>query len=159
MPAGRPRKPMHLLAPSAFTHNRKRNEEMGRFNQAEYPVVLLDETPERLAHDEIAQRYWRELAPLLNEQRVLTLADVTSFVTYCEVLAEIERDVHAVALEGRTHMTDDGRILKHPLLSVISDNRTKANLLSQQFGLTPASRTKAAPVPVKEEKGNAFAED
>lgn len=157
MPA--PRKPLHLLAPSAFTHNRKRNEEMGRFSQAEYPVVLLDEVPEALAHDEVAQRYWLSIAPLLNEHRVMTLGDVTSFVTYCRVLADIERDEHAVMLEGRTHMTDDGRILKHPLISVIAENRRMSNVLAQQFGLTPASRTKAAPVPVKEEKGNAFAED
>lgn len=159
MPGGRPRKPLHLLAPSAFEKNRNRNEAMGRFNQADYPVLLMDEPPAALAHDEIARRYWCDLAPMLNQHRIMTLADVTSFVTYCRVLADIERDEHAVMLEGRTHMGDDGVIRKHPLIAVIAENRRMSNTLSQQFGLTPASRTKAAPIPVKEEKGNEFAED
>lgn len=157
MPA--PRKPLHLLAPSAFEKNRKRNEEAGRFNQAEYPVLTMDEPPEIMANDEVAQKYWRQLAPLLNAQRVMTLADTTSFVIYCRVLADIERDEHTIMLEGRTHMTDDGAIRKHPLIGVLSDNRRMASILGQQFGLTPASRTKAPPVPVKQDNGNEFADD
>jgi len=159
MPAGRPRKPLHLLAPSAFEKNRKRNDAIGRFDQAEYPVLILDEVPAALVHDEIASRYWTDLAPMLNQHRVMTLGDVNSFVTYCRVLADIERDEHAVMLEGRTHTGDDGVIRKHPLIAVIAENRRMSNVLAQQFGLTPASRTKAAPIPVKAEKVNNFAED
>lgn len=156
---GRLRKPLHLLAPSAFEKNRKRNEAIGRFNQAEYPVLLLDEAPPALQHDEIARRYWSDMAPMLNQHRVMTLGDVNSFVTYCRVLADIERDEHAVMLEGRTLMDDKGVVRKHPLIAVIAENRRMSNVLAQQFGLTPASRTKAAPVPVKEEKVNEFADD
>jgi P27 family predicted phage terminase small subunit len=155
----RPRKPMHLLAPSAFGKNRNRNEAAGRFNQAQYPVLLLDEPPTALVHDEVARRYWVDLAPMLNQHRVMTLGDVNSFVTYCRVLADIERDEHAVMLEGRTHMGDDGVIRKHPLISVIAENRRMSNVLAQQFGLTPASRTKASPVPVNEQSVNEFADD
>lgn len=157
MPAQR--KPIHLLAPSAWDNSLKRNLESGRFNQANYPVVLLDQVPEALAHDEIAQRYWNAIAPLLNEHRVMTLGDVTSFVTYCRVLADIERDEHQVMLDGRTLMSDKGVVSRHPLISVIAENRRMSNVLAQQFGLTPASRTKAAPVPVQEEKTNTFADD
>lgn len=157
MPARR--KPIALLAPTALTKNLIRNAVKGRFDQPDYPVVLMDEPPSDLEHDEIASRYWKDIAPMLNEQRVMTLADVTSFAMYCQVLADLERDRNAVALEGRTHMDDKGVLRKHPLIAVIADNRRLAASLAQQFGLTPASRSKAIPAPEDKTVTSVFAQD
>jgi len=153
------KKPLHLLAPSAFTKNAKRNEAAGVFNQAEYPALDADSVPETLQEDEIASRYWRGLVPLMNSQRVLSVGDAVSFANYCKLLADIERFEKLVAKEGITYQLKDGSYGRHPLIPEIARNRTLCNLMSQQFGLTPASRTKAAPIPVKETSTNEFEQD
>lgn len=152
------RKPLHLLAPSAFAKNFNRNAAMGRFTQADFAMPDLSEPPQALAKDPEATVYWHALAPILNHQRVITIADVTSLITYCKVLADIDRDEEIVRAEGRSSMDDKGVLRKHPLISVISENRRMSNVLAQQFGLTPASRTKAPPLPVSENKTNEFAD-
>ena len=157
---GRPRLPIELLAPSAFDKNRKRTLELSARQTPNYPVLDVSVPPSVLAHDEIATRYWLEVSSLLQAHRVLTLGDVNSLVNYCRVLADIERDEHLVMLEGRTSMDDNGVVRKHPLISVISENRRFSNVLAQQFGLTPASRGRAIPVTPEAEKiVNPFAED
>lgn len=155
----RPRKPLHKLAPSAFTKNAKRNEAMGRFNVPQYPVLVMGEPPETLQHDELAQKYWRGIAPLLNQNRVVTLADVNALTVYCQTLADVERDTAQIALEGRTVMDDKGVIREHPLLKRLHSNRCSSIAIGKEYGLTSASRTKAATVPDEDEITNEFEED
>ena len=157
----RPQLPVELLSPSSFGKNRKRTLEVRlRDTTHKFPVLDISQPPPVLAHDEIASRYWGEVSSLLQAHKVLTFGDVNSLVNYCRVLADIERDEHIVMLDGRTFMDEKGTLRKHPLISVISENRRMSNVLAQQFGLTPASRARAIPATAEPEKVvNPFAED
>jgi P27 family predicted phage terminase small subunit len=141
-----------MLAPSAFKKNKNRNERAGRsLIEPAFPKIDLDVPPPILEHDEKAQEIWRELAPILTSTKIMTMADANMLVVYCQVFADYLRDLHTVSLEGRMVESERGRT-KHPLLSVISDNRGKILQMSQQFGITPSARSKVAAVEKTVEK-------
>lgn len=152
----RPRKPTELLAPSSIAKGGARYAE--RANEPKYAVIEIAQPPAILAWDELACQVWRETAAFLNASRVMTLADVNQLVMYCQTFADWRRDEAIVALEGRTVLTDRGGMQKHPLLAVIAQNKALLNTLGQQFGMTPASRSKVTAAPGEKPKST-FAED
>jgi len=138
-------KPTALLAPSAFKKNRKRNLAAGRaLEDPDFGQIDLTHVPEILEHDELAQKAWHDLEPILTRTKVMSLADVKMFIIYCQTYADLQRDQHTVALDGRTITTPQGVLARHPLLGVIQSNRTLILQISQQFGITPSSRSRVA---------------
>jgi P27 family predicted phage terminase small subunit len=151
-----PRKPTALLAPSSIAKGGARYAD--RANEPKYAVIEIGEPPSILMWDELACQVWRETAAFLNVSKVMTVADINHLILYCQTFADWRRDEAIVALDGRTVPTDRGGMQKHPLLAVISQNKALLNTLSQQFGMTPASRSKVTAAPGEKPKST-FAED
>lgn len=154
----KPRKLASQLAPSTIAKGGAAYK--NRMTEPQYkPFVLsADNVPDDLLKDEIASRVWRDVADFLNESRVMTIADVNQLIIYCQTYADWRRDEETIALEGRTVRTDRGGMQKHPLIAVVNANKLLLNNLGQQFGMTPASRSKVNPAP-EPKKGNSFADD
>lgn len=100
-----------------------------------------------------ARRYWAHYFPLLQSQGVLTAADVGTLASYCAALADADTCHATIERDGWVVETPKG-LIKHPLTSVLNQQRGQINTLSSQLGLNPSmrSRTRAAPKEVKKPK-------
>lgn len=91
-----------------------------------------------------ARLEWSRCAPLLNERKILTQADLGSFEAYC-VAAGLVRQMEAVIQrEGHVTETARGGLRAHPAVQIQSDATTRARLLASELGLTPISRSRPA---------------
>lgn len=93
-----------------------------------------------------AAKYWPELAKVLSEMGVLTLADKTGLALLCEPLADylMARDVVEAAAEKEGVMfistTEKGNVIQHPAVGVMNKAWERVVKMLREFGLTPASR-------------------
>jgi P27 family predicted phage terminase small subunit len=96
-----------------------------------------------------AARYWKEIAPWLLENGLLTRLDQTALALLCEALAEYCecRGIVEAAAEkegsGTKYIcrTDKGNIIQHPAVGVMNKAWGKVVKLLTQFGMTPSSRS------------------
>ena len=96
-----------------------------------------------------AYPFWKEIAPWLEENGLLTRLDQTALALLCEALAEYcecREIVEAAATqeEGGTKYicrTDKGNIIQHPAVGVMNKAWGKVVKLLTQFGMTPSSRS------------------
>lgn len=112
------------------------------------PAYLTDFTPPtRYLHSERAIEAWIEFAPVAARNRCLTELDVPAFCVFCNDYAEWsfanERCAIHLIVEGQSPMDTEG---KQPYWFPWLRARDKAweRVLRgfEQFGLTPAARTK-----------------
>lgn len=151
----RPRKPLAMLAPSAFKKNAKRNLEAGRsLTEPDFPELDLMVPPEDLTP--AAAVIWKEFSPHL--AGIVRVTDCPLLVQLCELYAELKEDLETVRREGRTQVHPTiGHLQNHPLLSRISDARRHIVAISSQFGLSPVARAKVG-APEKEPEKNVFSD-
>jgi P27 family predicted phage terminase small subunit len=91
---------------------------------------------------EAAQLEWIRLSGDLFKIGLITKADEVEFAVYCQAYAEIQEAEDALGKFGRTQVTKDGFERKSPWLSIRDEAWKRLHQAAQQFGLTPASRTK-----------------
>ena len=122
----RPRKPTRLkiLAGTDRPHR--------HFDEPEY-VLTSNATPPHRLIGPMAKDEWGRLVPLLESEAILTEADLSMLVVLCNLFGQVMR------------IWDAGS-------SPQSAQLTQLRLLYQEFGLTPASRTRVARLPVTSEK-------
>jgi P27 family predicted phage terminase small subunit len=93
--------------------------------------------------DAEAAAEWRKLAPELVRIGLLTLADVTAFGSYCQVVGrwiKAERELNSQSL---TIPAGDGTSTKvNPLVHVASTAQRDLIAAAAQFGMTPAGRAR-----------------
>jgi len=108
------------------------------------PELSDGKSPSGLSPDEAV--IWRDVAPKLARVRVLTETDERDLIRYCQIHAQYDRALARVKAEG-----DKVRVGVLKSFIELSD---RVSRLSQQFGMTPASRAaiKVVPKP-KEVKG------
>lgn len=92
---------------------------------------------------------WNELAPVLKESRVLTLADRTSFITLCEAwamwrLLRERLEVCGPLCAGKT----EGVVSVSPLVDAVRRAHSAYTKMAVEFGLTPTSRAKVSVAPL-----------
>lgn len=137
---GRPSKPTELKIVQGNPGKRPLNENEPKPAQDEgkAPSYL---TPK-------AKAAWRELAVVLGDMRVLTVADRKALEMLCDTYAEW-RELRAVIEEhGHTYETftaqGDKMIRPRPEVTMAADAWKRASAMLTQFGLTPSSRSKVS---------------
>jgi P27 family predicted phage terminase small subunit len=101
----------------------------------------IPEPPEYLDDDAAAE--WRKLAPELVRIGLLTLADVTAFGSYCQVVGRWIKAERALKGQDLVIEAGDGTSTKvNPLVHVASAAQRDLLSAAAQFGMTPAGRAR-----------------
>lgn len=98
-----------------------------------------------------ARRYWRGITETLDKLEVLTVADGAAVALLCEALAEQAAARAVIEATGATYeaqtQTGSAIVRQRPEVAMAADAWRRASAMLQQFGLTPASRTRVRAVP------------
>jgi P27 family predicted phage terminase small subunit len=85
---------------------------------------------------------WQQLTGLLAQQGTLSLVDGPSLASHCRLAALVSRIETEVAALASLTFDKDGEPKAHPLVSQLRAGRMALRTSLQEFGLTPASRTR-----------------
>lgn len=109
-----------------------------KINRAEpKPRKRIPDCPPHL--DKIARAEWERLSPILLHMGVLSEADYMSLAALCQSYSIWVQASGDLARDGLLAMGARG-VVKNPSLMIVRDAVQDIHRLSQQFGLTPASR-------------------
>jgi len=104
--------------------------------------------------DGLALEMWAQIAPIVEGMKVLTVADCHSLALGCDAYAEVVELRAYLREDGRTYesrhfqMDADGNTVERlivrpqPEVAMLSDAWKRARAMMQEFGLTPASRSR-----------------
>lgn len=102
------------------------------------------------------RKLWKELAPLLVEHDLLTVADLPLFTQLC-IAYELMVEARAkITEEGLFRKDEEGVQRKHPGVQVWRDAMMAYAKLGAEFGLSPASREKLHIAPKEEDPYEAY---
>ena len=85
---------------------------------------------------------WDRIVPLLAQLGVMTHVDRTELVNYCTAWSTFVVNQRRLDEEGATIKGSMGSEIKNPVASVVSEASLRLHRYCQEFGLTPASRTR-----------------
>ena len=108
------------------------------------PSEVMPRCPAHL--DKIARREWKRLSDILNRMRVLTEADYLALGNLCLAYSTLIQAQEKLNQTGLLIKTGSGYVQQSPLISIITANTQIINRLCQEFGLTPAARTRVQTV-------------
>lgn len=94
-----------------------------------------------------ARRYWKTLAPILDDMGVLTVNDGTALALLASVLLEYVMAQAAVLKHGMTYesFTEHGKIIRpRPEVAIAADAWRRAWTAAAGFGLNPSARSKVS---------------
>lgn len=125
------------------------------------PTYLQDLTPPDWL-DQAAAQVWNEVAPNLRAAKVLTVMDVQSLAMGCIAIAQYRRAVKRTGdnlVKAKVIEGEDGEPVEtgeqvNPWFIVQSMSFKQAMVVFQQFGMSPAARTRIAIQP----QGDLFSE-
>ena len=89
---------------------------------------------------------WEELAPILCDTGVLTLADRSAFGTLCMEMALLERLQKSVH-RRRNYINERGEPKRHPDMISMRESQAIVLTLEREFGMTPSSRSRVDATP------------
>lgn len=94
-----------------------------------------------------AKQAWRRLVPLLSAMKVLTLADVDALTAYCQTYARWRAAEAFLQQHGEVYPLRDeqGKVRcmqQFPQVSIARNLLLVLKTYQQEFGLTPASRSR-----------------
>ncbi len=101
------------------------------------PLAQLD-PPASLG--EVGQAKWREVAPLLNAEGLLTKLDAGALETYCRAHDEIAKCDATIAEEGEEFQTAKGFVGQHPAVNRRFKWLDIKRRYEAEFGMTASSR-------------------
>ena len=90
-----------------------------------------------------AQVEWRRMTRLLEPAGLLTSIDGDALAIYCATYARWVDAEKMLALDGSILITSNGYKVPHPALAIVQQCTKQMNTMLQQFGMTPASRSRA----------------
>jgi len=134
MSSGRPPKPSALKLVTGNPGKRALNG-----SEPEPELVLDIEPPARLA--ERSKAVWREVAPMLRQIKVLTIADLLALEMLCDAVADYR---HAREKTGDDFVTwsSKGSQMVSQWLVAQQMSRKSAESLMSRFGMDPVSRSR-----------------
>ena len=141
----RPRTPTALRVLRGNPHKRPLNK-----NEPQPPILAeVPEPPEFLSP--YAREHWRERAPTLHAMGLLTEVDLPAFATLCSAYGHWRLSEEALnkALcegDGLTATGSLGNPIISPLWRASVEAARSLIRFSNEFGLTPSSRTKVTAV-------------
>lgn len=93
-----------------------------------------------------AKRFWKRYAPILKELGLLTEIDLSSLRILCELNNDFVRLSNLLRKKGETYETTNAQkekvVKKRPEVDMKKDIETRYLAYLQQFGMSPASRTR-----------------
>ena len=85
---------------------------------------------------------WSRVTPMLDRARVLSDLDLSQLANYCEAAGLAAKATKQLRRQGLTVKRGTGATAPNPLITIAKEARAQALSFAQQFGLTPASRTR-----------------
>ena len=152
---GRKPKPLALHIINGNPSNldiKKKIEETPKFES------LTPKCPERL--NNAAKEEWNRIAPQLEKQGILTIADKATFELYCQIYGECVELEEFIKEKGMTYIHTKknkyGQIIseyvtQYPQVSQLDRKRNLLIKICAEFGLTPSSRGRMSLPGSKEE--------
>ena len=89
-----------------------------------------------------AKKEWKRLAPSLEAMGILTSVDITAFAGYCQAYARWKEAEEFITQHGTIVKTPSGYWQQVPQVSIAQTYLKIMNRFCEQFGLTPASRSR-----------------
>ena len=90
-----------------------------------------------------ARTEWKRLAPELDKLGLLRRIDRAAFAAYCEAYATWVEAKKLIKAHGLIYARE-GLLKKNPAVDIARDAMVQIRHFAEQFGLTPASRSKVA---------------
>ena len=142
MAKGRPRTPTaKLKSQGTFQGCRRRGEPQIDAGIPNPPTWL----------DKEARAEWKRVIKTLDTAGIMTKVDRGALVAYCESWSTYITAYRGVLKCGQLIMDSHGNVKKNPQAGFLTDSRAAYIKCSQEFGLTPQSRSKVQRIE-KEEK-------
>lgn len=141
--AGRPPKPTALKVITGNPGKRSGNK------QEPDPEYLVDMNPPEWLHS-AAKDVWKEVAPHLAKAKLLTEVDVQALAMGCVAIAQYRQAVRIAGddlVKAKIVVDDEGKPVSsgehlNPWMIVQSMSFKQAMAIFQQFGMSPAARTR-----------------
>ena len=92
--------------------------------------------------DAEAKKEWRRLAKTMEAMGVLTEVDMAAFAGYCQAYARWKQEVERITDRGLVMRTPSGYAQQVPYISIAQQYLRLMNQFAEQFGLTPAARSR-----------------
>ena len=89
-----------------------------------------------------AKKEWRRLSKQMEQSGILTEVDMASFAGYCQAYARWKEAEEFITQHGTIVKTPSGYWQQVPQVSIAQTYLKIMNRFSEQFGLTPASRSR-----------------
>ena len=89
-----------------------------------------------------AKKEWRRLSKQMENIGILTEVDMAAFATYCQAYARWKAAEEFVSQHGSVVKTKSGYLQAVPQVSIAQTYLKIMNKIAEQFGLTPASRSR-----------------
>ncbi len=89
-----------------------------------------------------ARVIWRHLVPMLQETKILTVADGGALERYCRLFVRWRKVTDWLEENGEVQVADKGYRQQEPEVSIASNLATELRQLEAEFGLTPAARAR-----------------
>ena len=113
-----------------------------RLNSGEPPGTLLDRNDPPDDLNELLRPYWLELVPAARDLEVMTLSDVPAMKLLCELMWKRDIAMQDIAKNGMVCSGAEGGMYQSPSVGIHNQTCIQIHAVLQQFGLTPASRTR-----------------
>lgn len=97
-----------------------------------------------------AKAEWRRVAPMLEDQGLLTVADQQTLAAYCLAVHEAQAATEMLEAEGRTIRVGT-QTQPHPAVSMQRSALALVKQFSAMFGFSPSCRTRVRAAPRREE--------
>lgn len=104
------------------------------------PVKKAPSCPKWL--DKEAKREWKRLASKLELMGVLTEVDMAAFAGYCQSYARWKENEEFISKNGSLVRTPSGYWQQVPQVSIAQQYLKQMGRYAEQFGLTPAARSR-----------------
>lgn len=88
------------------------------------------------------KREWRRLAVKLERMGLLTEVDMAAFAGYCQAYARWKENEEFITKHGSLVRTPSGYWMQIPQVSIAQQYMKQMERFAEQFGLTPASRSR-----------------
>lgn len=92
--------------------------------------------------DAEAKKEWRRLAKTMEAMGVLTEVDMAAFAGYCQAYARWKQAEERITDRGLVMRTPSGYAQQVPYISIAQQYLRLMNQFAEQFGLTPAARSR-----------------
>lgn len=142
----RPRKPTHLKLVEGNKGKRSLD------NHEPDPAYLNDLTPPDWLPENVKQ-IWNEIAPKLRAAKVLTELDIPALEAGCVAISNYRKLTLEIGSEFTVYSSKGGESLSQKLIAQ-SMYFKQAMAVFQQFGMSPAARTRIAIQPQGDLFGN-----